>query len=239
VSRRTTLVGLTGLCATLAACSGSPTQAPPPPPPQPVAAAPIAPAAPKPALPVMATRPEPVTPAAGTAATTVTPHAPAMARSASTGVHASAALPAPVAAKPGMPAPTAATTPGTAASAQPVGSLTRTVETATLVPAAPAVPQSDAPMYEIKGRRDPFTILDVVTGPSGLTVATTKLTGIVRGRSTLALVETSDGIGYILRTGDTLGDGRLVEIGADNVVFAVAAKPGAPPSRVVLKLAAK
>ena len=107
------------------------------------------------------------------------------------------------------------------------------------MPTAPAVPQSDAPTYEIKGRRDPFTILDVVTGPTGLTVATTKLTGIVRGNSTLALVETSDGIGYILRAGDTLGDGRLVEIGADTVVFAVAAKPGAPPSRVVLKLAAK
>ena len=38
--------------------------------------------------------------------------------------------------------------------------------------------------------------------------------------------------------GDTLGDGRLVEIGADNVVFAVATKAGAPPNRVVLKLAA-
>jgi hypothetical protein len=78
-----------------------------------------------------------------------------------------------------------------------------------------------------------------VAGPTGLTVATTKLTGIVRGQSTLALLETTDGIGYILRTGDTLGDGRLVEIGADNVVFAVAAKAGAPPSRLVLKLAAR
>jgi hypothetical protein len=125
------------------------------------------------------------------------------------------------------------------APAQPVASLTRTAQAPALVPTAPAVPQSDAPSYEIKGRRDPFTTLETVSGPSGLTVATTKLTGIVRGSSTLALLETMDGIGYILRTGDTLGDGRLVEIGADNVVFAVAAKPGAPPSRVVLKLAAK
>ena len=136
---------------------------------------------------------------------------------------------------PGTPAPITVVT----TAAHPVASVTRTAEAPALVPAAPAVPQSDAPTDEIKGRRDPFTTLDVVTGPTGLTVATTKLTGIVRGSSTLALVETSDGIGYILRTGDTLGDGRLLEIGADNVVFAVSAKPGAPPSRVVLKLAAK
>jgi len=138
------------------------------------------------------------------------------------------ALPAPATAKPAMPAPP-----------QPVASVTRTAQGPTLVPPAPAVPQADAPAYETKGRRDPFTTLETVAGPTGLTVATTKLTGIVRGKSTLALVETSDGIGYILRTGDTLGDGRLVEIGADTVVFAVSAKPGAPPSRVVLKLAAK
>lgn len=185
------LVGITGLCATLAACSGSPAQAPPPAPPKPSAAAPAAPVAPKPGTPA--------------------------------------------------PAPTASaqTAPGKAAPAQPVASVTRTAQATPLVPAAPPLPQADAPSYETKGRRDPFTTLEVVTGPTGLTVATTKLTGIVRGKSTLALVETSDGIGYILRTGDTLGDGRLVEIGADNVVFAVAAKPGAPPSRVVLKLAAK
>jgi hypothetical protein len=70
-------------------------------------------------------------------------------------------------------------------------------------------------------------------------VSTTKLTGIVRSaRTTLALVETQEGIGYILKAGDTLGDGRLMEIGADTVVFAVAAKAGSPTNRVVLKLAA-
>ena len=53
--------------------------------------------------------------------------------------------------------------------------------------------------------------LDATSGPKGLEVATTKLTGIVRGAgTTLALVETQDGIGYILKPGDTLGDGRLV-----------------------------
>jgi hypothetical protein len=105
---------------------------------------------------------------------------------------------------------------------------------------APAVPDAGGNQYDPKNRRDPFMSLDVTSGPKGLEVATTKLTGIVRGAgTTLALVETQDGIGYILKPGDTLGDGRLVEIGADNVIFSVGAKPGSPSTnRVVLKLAA-
>ena len=69
-------------------------------------------------------------------------------------------------------------------------------------------------------------------------MASTKLTGIVRSnRAALALVEAPDGIGYILKPGDTLGDGRLLEIGSDSVVFTVTSKAGAPTDRVVLKLA--
>jgi hypothetical protein len=128
-----------------------------------------------------------------------------------------AAVPAPAASKPSAPAP----------SGKPAPLVT-----------APIVPQGDGTAYEAKGRRDPFVALDITGGPKGLEVATTKLTGIVRSaRTTLALVEAQDGIGYILKPGDTLGDGRLVEIGADNVVFAVAAKPGSQTNRVVLKLA--
>jgi hypothetical protein len=135
-----------------------------------------------------------------------------------------AAVPAtPVAAKPTPPAPASAPS----AAGQP----------APLI-AAPAVPQGDGTAYEAKGRRDPFISLDVGGGPKGLEVATTKLTGIVRGaRTTLALVEAQDGIGYILKPGDTLGDGRLVEIGVDTVVFAVAPRAGAQSNRVVLRLA--
>ena len=108
-----------------------------------------------------------------------------------------------------------------------------------LVPAAPAVPTAEVPKYEDKGRKDPFIEVQVLSVSGGLSVATTKLTGIVRGpRSTLALLETQEGIGYILKPGDTLGDGRLMEIGADNVVFAVAPKSGAAAQRVVLRLAA-
>ena len=113
--------------------------------------------------------------------------------------------------------------------------------TATKPPAAPAVPEKvgpEVPKYEIKGRRDPFETLEVKEGAAGSTVASAKLTGIVRSaRSTLALVETPDGIGYILKPGDALGDGRLLEIGSDSVVFQVTPKPGSPTNRVVLKLA--
>jgi Tfp pilus assembly protein PilP len=94
------------------------------------------------------------------------------------------------------------------------------------------------PKYDAKGRRDPFETLEVREGSGGLTVAATRLTGIVRSnRSALALVEAPDGIGYILKPGDTLGDGRLLEIGSDSVVFVVAPKTGAPSNRVVLRLA--
>jgi hypothetical protein len=104
---------------------------------------------------------------------------------------------------------------------------------------APVVPRAGGVSYEPKDRRDPFLPLDITSGPKGLEVATTKLTGIVRSaRTTLALVEAQDGVGYILKPGDTLGDGRLVEIGADAVVFTVSARPGAQSNRVVLKLAA-
>jgi len=104
--------------------------------------------------------------------------------------------------------------------------------------APPAEVVVAVPKYDPKGRRDPFETLEVREGAGGLTVAATRLTGIVRSnRVALALVEAPDGIGYILKPGDTLGDGRLLEIGSDSVVFMVAPKSGAPSNRVVLRLA--
>ncbi len=98
---------------------------------------------------------------------------------------------------------------------------------------------AEIPKYEPAGRRDPFEVYQIGEGGGGLTVSSTRLTGIVRNsRSALALVEAPDGIGYILRPGDTLGDGKLMDIGLDNVVFAVVAKPGVPATRVVLRLLA-
>ena len=91
--------------------------------------------------------------------------------------------------------------------------------------------------YDSKGRRDPYDPLEVTSGPKWLTVSSTRLTGIVWSqRGTYALLEGSDGIGYILRPGDTLGDGRLVEIGTESAVFSVVPRPGSPPNRVTLRL---
>lgn len=96
------------------------------------------------------------------------------------------------------------------------------------------------PKYDVRGRRDPFQNLELVLkereAASGFSVAATKLTGIVQGTTPLALVETAEGHGYILKPGDTLGDGRVVEIRRDSVVFSVPPKPGSPNNRVVLKL---
>jgi hypothetical protein len=96
------------------------------------------------------------------------------------------------------------------------------------------------PKYEPQGRRDPFEVLEGAQGAGGggNLVATARLTGIVRSaRATLALLETPEGIGYILKPGDTLGDGRLLEIGSDSVVFQVPQKPGESTNRVVLRMA--
>jgi hypothetical protein len=140
--------------------------------------------------------------------------------------------PMPGAPTPGAPTP-GAPTPGAPTPGAPTpGSPTAAAE------AVPPDPSAAVPKYQSRGRRDPFETLEVREGSGGLTVAATRLTGIIRSnRSALALVEAPDGIGYILRPGDTLGDGRLLEIGSDSVVFAVTAKAGAPSNRVVLKLA--
>jgi hypothetical protein len=115
-------------------------------------------------------------------------------------------------------------------------------------PAAPGAPAAEAPKlevpagpstaYEAKGRRDPFEVLSAREGASSA-VTSAKLTGIVRraNGSALALVETPDGLGYILKPGDTLGEGRLLEIGPNNVVFSVPAPAGTNSNRVVLRLA--
>ena len=156
--------------------------------------------------------------------------------------------PASVVAAPGAQTPGAPTPATSAPGASTPGALTP----GALTPGAPTPggaptvagenvppdPSAAVPKYQSRGRRDPFETLEVREGSGGLTVAATRLTGIIRSnRSALALIEAPDGIGYILKPGDTLGDGRLLEIGSDSVVFAVTAKAGAPSNRVVLKLA--
>jgi hypothetical protein len=92
--------------------------------------------------------------------------------------------------------------------------------------------------YDPRGRRDPFELPDAVEGSAGTTVASAKLTGIVRTGSgrVIVLIETPDGLGYVLRPGDVFGDGRLVEIGQGTAVFNVVSRHAATNHRVVLKL---
>ena len=45
-----------------------------------------------------------------------------------------------------------------------------------------------------------------------------------------------DGIGYILKPGDTLGDGRVTEITQSTVTFAVTARAGQPATTATLRL---
>lgn len=138
------------------------------------------------------------------------------------------------------PPPAQAPKPPAAAVPKPGAPTTPPATVAAKPPAAPVVPPPvgpEIPKYEAKGRPDPFQPLEVREGVAS-PVASAKLTGIVRSaRTTLALVETPEGLGYILKPGDTLGDGRLLEIGSDSVVFQVTPKPGSPTNRVVLKLA--
>ena len=99
-------------------------------------------------------------------------------------------------------------------------------------------PAGAAPLaYERKGRRDPFEPVQTVQpGMTSPTTAAAQLKGILRGRTPRVLVETPDGLGYLLAVGDMLGEGRLIEIGVDRVVFSVPARHGSTTDRVVLRL---
>lgn len=126
---------------------------------------------------------------------------------------------------------------------------------AAVVPAAPAQPSAGAPgpvvrpkdpepgkalpaiAYEPKGRRDPFTPIFLGKDSVGLSVSAVKLTGVVGGREgLLALVEAPDGIGYILKPGDALGDGRVTGITSNSVTFAVMARGTQSASSLTLRL---
>jgi len=102
-------------------------------------------------------------------------------------------------------------------------------------PAATKTPPPPPASYTRKGRRDPFEPIET-SQSVGLAVTSARLRGIIRGSSIRALLETPDGVGYIMKQGDTLGDGRLIEIGADSVVFRIPPRRGATTDRVVLRL---
>jgi len=112
-------------------------------------------------------------------------------------------------------------------------------------PAPPVVrpkePDSDKPLppiaYEPKGRRDPFTPIFLGKDNAAISVSAVKLTGVVGGPGALlALVEAPDGIGYILKPGDALGDGRVTAITPNSVTFAVQARGSQSASSLTLRL---
>ena len=100
--------------------------------------------------------------------------------------------------------------------------------TAAVRPLDPGAGRALPPMaYDAKGRRDPFTPVSLPSEAKGINVTAAKLVGIVRApQGNLALVEGPDGVGYILKSGDGLGNGRVTGITATTVTFAVAAQPG-------------
>lgn len=91
--------------------------------------------------------------------------------------------------------------------------------------------------YEPKGRRDPFTPIFLGKDNAALSVTAVKLTGVVGGRGGLmALVEGPDGIGYILKPGDALGDGRVTGLTPNSVTFAVRARGSQGATSLTLRL---
>ncbi len=105
----------------------------------------------------------------------------------------------------------------------------------------PRAPEPGPPLpplsYEAKGRRDPFAPVPLATDKSGLDVSSTRLVGVIQGRQLLALVEAPDGLGYILRPGDMLGNGRVTDITASSVTFTVAGRAGQRETSLTLRLA--
>jgi type IV pilus assembly protein PilP len=100
--------------------------------------------------------------------------------------------------------------------------------------AGPALPPL---AYDPKGRRDPFSPVSLALEAKGINVTAAKLVGIVQGRQgPLALVEGPDGVGYILKNGDALGNGRVTAITGTTVTFSVSAQPGQGPTTVTLRL---
>jgi len=104
----------------------------------------------------------------------------------------------------------------------------------------PRTPEPGPPLpplvYEARGRRDPFAPVQVVKEKTGLEVGTVKLVGIISGSKPLALAETPDGLGYILKQGDVLGNGRVTEVTANSVTFAISGRAAQRETSLTLRI---
>jgi Tfp pilus assembly protein PilP len=105
----------------------------------------------------------------------------------------------------------------------------------------PKLPEAGPPLppttYESKGRRDPFRPVTVAKEKPGLEVSTVKLVGIINGRKLLALVEAQNGLGYIVKPGDVLGNGHVTDVTTDSVTFAVSENSSPRETSLTLRLA--
>jgi len=119
-----------------------------------------------------------------------------------------------------------------AAQAAPQKSPAPTVMPKTPEPGPPLPPLA----YEARGRRDPFAPVQVATEKTGLEVGTVKLVGIISGITPLALAETPDGLGYILKQGDVLGNGRVTEVTANSVTFAISGRAAQRETSLTLRI---
>lgn len=113
--------------------------------------------------------------------------------------------------------------------------------------AAPAPPPATPYVYETRGRRDPFKPLIAPkvetpktakpkTGLAALGVSELKLAGIVWGRRGYhALVEAPNGVGYVLRINDSIGeDAKVTKITPEGVTFEVRMETPLPQARTRL-----
>ena len=115
-------------------------------------------------------------------------------------------------------------------------------------PVDPAPPARQAPfLYRARGRRDPFRLppapesappdVPAVVRPRGLKgqrVSELKLVGLVKaGGEFMALATGRQDRSFVLKKGDRLFDGQVLEIGGDGVVFAHRVEGGAGPARTV------
>ena len=107
----------------------------------------------------------------------------------------------------------------------------------TVMPKTPEPgPQLPPLAYEARGRRDPFAPVRVATEKTGLEVGTVKLVGIISGITPLALAETPDGLDYILKQGDVLGNGRVTEVTANSVTFAISGRAAQRETSLTLRI---
>jgi hypothetical protein len=129
--------------------------------------------------------------------------------------------------------------------ATPAVTISSTPPVASPPTAPPEQPVPASAGYSARGRRDPFASFsraatasaDVPPRPP--LIASARLTGIVLGPDgPLALVETPEGLGYILRAGDGIAEARVIRIGRDSVVFALSGTPGRGGEHIVLGLQA-